>query len=171
MKLDNYNIRLTTFFFEYYTLLDNGALKSDFDFRLAFSSNLLVSIIAGILGGTITLNVMEWSLRKYAFWKALLFIALLYIIISIIISFIGSRYYFSDYIGASVFDAKVTEAAQDFFKSWRFIKNLIIWLFIVLGTLIVLMINDKYGPGVFPDYLKGKYFCSGVHLMSGKKSL
>lgn len=28
----------------------------------------------------------------------------------------------------------------------------------VLGTLIVLLVNDKYGPGVFKDFLLGKYF-------------
>jgi len=29
---------------------------------------------------------------------------------------------------------------------------------VVLGTLIVLQVNDKYGPGVFRDFLLGKYF-------------
>jgi adenylate cyclase len=33
-----------------------------------------------------------------------------------------------------------------------------LWLIIVIFTLIILMMNDKYGPGVFPDYLIGGYF-------------
>jgi len=36
--------------------------------------------------------------------------------------------------------------------------NYVFWLFMVLGTLIVLLVNDKYGPGVFKDFLLGKYF-------------
>lgn len=148
----------TIFYFEYRTLLDKNALASDFDFTLAFSSYLLVSVIAGLLGGTVTLNLMEWLLRKYAFWKAVSLIVVVYILVSVIISFIGSRYYFSDYTGASALSEEVTEASRNFFSSWMFVKNMIIWLFIVLGTLIVLMINDKFGPGVFPDYLKGRYF-------------
>ncbi len=92
------------------------------------------------------------------FGKALILIAIIYGIAALIVSFIGSRYYFSDYLGASFLSKEVTVASQEFFSSWLFIKNMIIWLFIVLGTLIVLMINDKFGPGVFPDYLKGKYF-------------
>ena len=32
------------------------------------------------------------------------------------------------------------------------------WMFIVLITLIALLVNDKYGPGVFADFLLGKYF-------------
>lgn len=148
----------TIFYFEYRTLLDQNALASDFDFTLSFQSYFLVSIIAGFLGGTITLNLMEWLLRKYAFWKALSLIVVVYLLVAVTVSFIGSRYYFSDYTGADVLSAEVAQASRNFFNSWMFIKNLIIWLFIVVGTLIVLMINDKFGPGVFPDYLKGKYF-------------
>jgi adenylate cyclase len=31
-------------------------------------------------------------------------------------------------------------------------------LVIVVVTLIIFMVNDKFGPGVFPDYLMGRYF-------------
>ena len=148
----------TIFYFEYRTLLDKNALTSDYDFTLAFRSYFVVSLIAGFLGGTITLNVMDWLLRKYAFWKALTGIAVIYLVIAVLISFVGSRFYYSDFTGADVLSDEVTRASLDFFQSWSFVKNMIIWLFIVLGTLIVLMISDKFGPGVFPDYLKGRYF-------------
>lgn len=148
----------TIFYFEYRTLLDNNALASDFDFTLSFSSYLLVSVIAGLIGGTFTLNVMEWLLRKYAFWKALCLIIIIYAVVAILISFIGSRYYYSDYTGADALSQEVAVASRNFFSSWMFIKNIFIWLFIVIGTLIVLMINDIFGRGVFPDYLLGKYF-------------
>lgn len=148
----------TLFYFEYLTLIENNALTSDFDFTLSSRAYALVSIIAGLIGGTVTLNLMEWLLRRYAFWKALVLIALIYGAVAVSISFVGSQYYFSDYTGADALSDEVTFASRNFFKSWMFIKNVIIWLFIVLGTLIVLMINDKFGPGVFPDYLKGKYF-------------
>ncbi|MEP0264139.1 adenylate/guanylate cyclase domain-containing protein [Dokdonia sp.] len=146
------------FFYEYLTLLDNNALASDFDFTLAFRANLMVSVIAGVIGGTLTLNFMERSLRKYAFGKALILISITYIIVALIISLIGSTFFYSDYLGKPFHSEDVIEAVKAFFGGWLFIKNLIIWLFIVLGTVIVFMINDKYGPGVFPDYLKGKYF-------------
>ena len=101
---------------------------------------------------------MDWLLRKYAFWKALTGIALIYLVIALFISFIGSHFYYSDVTGADLLSEEVHAASLEFFRSWTFIKNMIIWLLIVLGTLIVLMINDKFGPGVFPDYLKGRYF-------------
>lgn len=146
------------FYFEYRTLLDKNALTSAYDFTLSFKSYFFVSVIAGFLGGTVTLNVMDWLLRKYAFWKALTGIALIYLLIALGVSYFGSRYYYSDFTGAALLSEEVRSASLGFFSSWTFIKNLIIWLLIVLGTLIVLMINDKFGPGVFPDYLKGRYF-------------
>jgi adenylate cyclase len=53
---------------------------------------------------------------------------------------------------------EVISAIKEFFGTFLFLKNLILWLIIVIVTLIILMVNDKYGPGVFPDYLLGKYF-------------
>jgi len=32
------------------------------------------------------------------------------------------------------------------------------WFLVVLATLGILLVNDKYGPGVFRDFLLGKYF-------------
>ena len=32
------------------------------------------------------------------------------------------------------------------------------WRIVVLITLTILLVNDKYGPGVFRDFLLGKYF-------------
>ena len=36
--------------------------------------------------------------------------------------------------------------------------NLSLWIFIFICTLIVLFIDDKYGPGVFIAFIRGKYF-------------
>ena len=146
------------FLYEYLTLVDNNALTSEFDFTLAFRANLMVSVIAGVIGGTLTINFMERSLRKYAFGKALIVITITYLFVALIVSLIGSAYFYSDSLGKPVQSKEVIDAIKTFFEGWLFIKNIIIWLFIVLGTVIVFMINDKYGPGVFPDYLKGKYF-------------
>ncbi len=55
-------------------------------------------------------------------------------------------------------DPDLWQVIVEFYTSVLFLKNFVVWLFIVLLTLIVLMINDKYGPGVFPDYLMGRYF-------------
>jgi adenylate cyclase len=146
------------FFYEYFTLISNGVLSSAFDFKQAFTANLIVGILAGIIGGVFTVNLMEFWLRKHAFWKALLYIVVAYIFAALLISTIGALYFYSEDLDLPFYDADVLYNVEIFFTTWLFLKNFIVWLFIVIVTLIVLMVNDKYGPGVFPDYLMGRYF-------------
>ena len=146
------------FFYEYFTLKSNNVLSSEFDFEGAFTANLLIGIIAGLVGGILTVNLMERWLRKESFWKALLYIIGTYTIAAVLISTFGSLYFNSDDLGLPFLHRDVLYQTQLFFGSWLFLKNYIVWLIIVLITLIVLMVNDKYGPGVFPDYLMGRYF-------------
>ena len=40
----------------------------------------------------------------------------------------------------------------------QFILNYFAWLMMVIFSLIALLVNDKYGPGVFLSFLLGKYF-------------
>jgi adenylate cyclase len=113
---------------------------------------------AGLVGGIFTVNLMEIWLRKFAFWKALLFITIVYTIAAVLISMSGAIYINSENLDLPLFHPKVIDATYLFFGTWLFIKNFILWLGIVIVTLIILMVNDKYGPGVFPDYLMGRYF-------------
>ncbi|MAP55022.1 adenylate/guanylate cyclase domain-containing protein [Altibacter sp.] len=146
------------FFYEYFTLISNGVLSSSFDFQQAFTANLIVGISAGIIGGIVTVNLMERWLRKHAFWKALLYIVIAYVIAALMVSTIGALYFYSEDAGLPFYHPDVIYEVQLFFGTWLFIKNFIVWLVIVIVTLIVLIVNDKYGPGVFPDYLMGRYF-------------
>lgn len=146
------------FFYEYFTLKSEGILSSVFDFKSAFTANLIVGFFAGLIGGVFTVNLMENWLRTLAFWKALLYLIIAYTLAAILVSTVGALYLNSENLGLPVYHIDVVSALPDFFQSWLFVKNFIIWLFIVLATLIVLMVNDKYGPGVFPDYLLGRYF-------------
>jgi adenylate cyclase len=146
------------FFYEYFTLVSEGVLSSAFDFKSAFTANLIVGLVAGVLGGLFTVNLMERWLRRHEFWKALLYIVLVYIATALIVSTFGALYFNSENMELPFYHREVIDELPVFFTSWLFIKNFIVWLFIVIATLIVLMVNDKYGPGVFPDYLMGRYF-------------
>lgn len=151
-------ISILLFLYEYKTLEVEGALTSAYDFKSAFNAILIVAVSAGLIGGIFTVNLMEIWLRKYAFWKALIFIILAYTIGAIVVSMSGALYISSQNLDMPLFHPEVIEETYFFFGTWMFVKNFILWLGIVIVTLIVIMVNDKYGPGVFPDYLMGRYF-------------
>ncbi len=146
------------FFYDYITLISHNALTSDYDFKSSFTAYLIVNICASVIGGLFTVNLMEYWLRKYAIWKALLLIIVVYTIVALFVGSIGSLYINSQEMELPMFHHEVIEELLFFFGKAIFLKNYIVWLIIVLATLIVLMVNDKYGPGVFPDYLRGRYF-------------
>lgn len=146
------------FFLEYFSLVNSQYLTSEYDLQSAFTANMIVSVSAGIVGGFLTVHLMEFWLRKFAFWKALLFMITAYTAAAILVSVIGASYAISEQYELPLFHPDVREDVILFFGSWVFVKNFIIWLLIVIATLIVIMVNDKYGPGVFPDYLLGRYF-------------
>lgn len=146
------------FFYDYYTLKSEGVLSSAFDFKASFTANLIVGFFAGLIGGIFTVNLMERWVRNLAFWKALTYIVLAYVVTALVVSTLGALYLNSENLGLPFLHIDVVGKLPIFFTEWLFIKNFILWLFIVIGTLIVLMVNDKYGPGVFPDYLMGRYF-------------
>jgi len=151
-------ISILLFFYEYKTLEVEGALTSAYDFKSAFIANLIVALSAGLIGGIVTVNIMEIWLRKYAFWKALTLIIIAYTIAALLISFLGANYLSSQNLNLPLTHPEVLEESLFFFGTWMFVKNFFLWLAIVIVTLIVLMVNQKYGPGVFPDYLMGRYF-------------
>ncbi len=146
------------FFYEYFTLQSYNALTSEYDFTQAFTANLIVGVSAGIIGGIVTINLMEYWVRKHAFWKALVYITIAYTVTAIIISSLGALYYYSIELNKIFYAAEVIQEVKTFFTEWIFVKNFVVWLFIVIFTLIIFMVNDKFGPGVFPDYLMGRYF-------------
>ena len=55
-------------------------------------------------------------------------------------------------------DPKVFEEVRIFLTGLDFIKLFVTWGLIFFGTIIALLIYDKYGPGNFRSLLLGKYF-------------
>lgn len=151
-------ISILLFLYEYKTLETEGVLTSSYDFRSALTAIIIVGVSAGLIGGIFTVNLMEIWLRKYAFWKALIYIIIAYAIAAFFVSMAGALYIKSEDLNLPLFHYEVIEETYFFFGTWMFVKNFILWLIIVIVTLITLMVNDKYGPGVFPDYLMGRYF-------------
>jgi adenylate cyclase len=60
--------------------------------------------------------------------------------------------------GKKSFSTAYVNGLKDYFFSYEFIRLFPFWLLVLIGTLITLFINDKYGPGVFLKFLSGRYF-------------
>jgi adenylate cyclase len=151
-------VSVVLFFYEYSVLESSGNISTSFDFISNLTATVITGLTAGLLGGVFTINLMEDWLRKYPFWQALLFIFMAYTATAVIVTIFGLSYLRAVELELPIYNSEVVKEVLAFFGTFFFLRNYLIWLLIVIFTLIILMVNDKYGPGVFRDFLLGKYF-------------
>ena len=107
-------------------------------------ANLIVAISAGLIGGIVTVNLMERWLRRLVFWKALLYLIIAYTLTALLVGSLGALYITSEDLCVPFYYWEVIQEIFYFCVSWFFINNYIIGLFIVLVSFFVFIVNDKY---------------------------
>ena len=131
---------------------------SDVNLWLYLKGSLMTGIIAGIIGGSLVVFFWEKWLRTKKYGSSLWSILWTYTVINFIIEIPGGLFVASSELGLPFFHARVWQSILSSTVSMQWLVSYFFWLLVVLGTLIVLQVNDKYGPGVFRDFLLGKYF-------------
>lgn len=119
---------------------------------------IIMGIIAGLLGSSLIIFFWEKWLRTKSYgWSLLNMLwsfTVLFFLVGIITELVSPKVQIDDaFISAN----SLTEV-WSMIKSPSFIVNYLGWLAMVILTLIALLVNDKYGPGVFSSFLLGRYF-------------
>lgn len=120
--------------------------------------HLLTGLFAGILGGSTIVFVWERWLRDKPYGWTLTSILISYIIIFNLVAIptiLFNNTYSKSY---GIFSIDAWAHVENAYGSPSLLVPFFFWLVIVLLTLIVFQVNDKYGPGVFRKFLLGKYF-------------
>jgi len=153
-----------TFISVYYVLIWYASLiylereVSDLDLWLYIKGNLLTGILAGIIGGSLVVFFWEKWLRTKKYGSSLWSILWTFTVINFIIEIPGGLFVVSSDLGLPFYHGRVWQSLLSSIVSMPWLVTYLFWLFVVLATLIILLVNDKYGPGVFRDFLMGKYF-------------
>lgn len=153
-----------TFISVFYVLIAYAGLfdlerdVSDIDLWLYIKGNLMTGILGGIIGGSVVVFFWEKWLRTKKYGSSLWNILWTYTIINFIVEIPGGLFVGSSELGLPFYHARVWQSVLSKIISMPWLVSYLFWLFVVLGTLIILLVNDKYGPGVFWDFLLGKYF-------------
>ena len=139
--------------------IDNEYLQATpaYNFRLIFWINTLGGALAGFLSGATLVFVMRERFRQVSFLASLLIntavILLLYFILSLIFSFL----FYAQELQEPLFSDAVRQRVWDIQGSRFNLRTFFFWMFVIVGTIIVLQISDKYGPGMLVKMLLGKY--------------
>lgn len=114
--------------------------------------------IAGFFAGIFIIDKVEPWLRRLPFWKALIQLFLFYIVAGFAMIAAGAIFFQSLVFRSTPLDPVVQQEIKFFLTGLDFLKFFVSWGVIFIGTIILLMIYDKYGPGNFRNLLLGRYF-------------
>jgi adenylate cyclase len=146
------------FYTGYITIIYQSNGQTNQDPMVFLRQSIVVGILAGLIGGTTMVFIWEKWLRSKTYGWALLSIFISYIGVYLIVATAANLVTHTSEMELSIFHTKVWQAAISSVFELGAIFSFLTWLTIVLCTIIVLLVNDKYGPGVFRKFLLGKYF-------------
>lgn len=148
----------------YFTVLDVAALPQvDLDLSSVntdayLTGSLLTGILAGVIGGSGIVFAWGKWLRSRSYGSALTSILFSYLGIYVIVAFCTTLYFTVNTTSLSLSDIEAWKITfLSIFDKVSFL-DMLSWLVLCIFTLIVLLVDDKYGPGVFRKFLLGKYF-------------
>lgn len=151
-------VSIYQFFIGWGNLLEVSDVELKFDLWLLMRGSLLTGIIAGLVGGSVITFIWEKWLRTKPYSWTLRSILITYCIVFIIVSVPTSVYFNLSYLETNIFDQRLWAAVLQSHLNPTILIPFIFWLTVVMCTMIVFLVNDKYGPGVFRKFLMGKYF-------------
>ncbi len=151
-------VSIYQFFVGLGSVLEVATSELKYDIYILFRGSLLTGVIAGLVGGTVLTLVWEKWLRTQPYGWTLRSIFITYCIIFIIVSVPTSVYFNLSYLGTGLWDQRLWAAVLRAHVNPTILIPFVFWLTVVMGTMIVFLVNDKYGPGVLRNFLLGKYF-------------
>ena len=146
------------FLIGYQTLLALNCDLTGQDPMAFFIGSIFTGILAGVTGGSALVFMWEKWLRTKSYRWTLLNIFISFTGIYIFVSICSGIFFQMNQLNSTLFDPVVWRTEFQHFFSFGEFQGYLVWLFIVLSTMIFLQINDKYGPGTFVAFIKGKYF-------------
>ncbi len=124
-----------------------------------FLINSIAFVVNGFIGGVLVVFFLQNWIRDRSYSQGILFGVILYVILFFVMTCIQTYFVVSSiWDGTHSFSSAYIKGLKDYFLSYEFIRYFPFWLMILTGTLIVLLINDRYGPGVLNKFLRGSYF-------------
>jgi adenylate cyclase len=151
-------VSISQFFIGWGSVLEVGSSELKYDIWILFRGSVLTGVIAGLVGGAVLTLVWEKWLRTRPYGWTIRSIFITYCITFIIVSVPTSTYFNLTYLQTDIFDQRLWAAVLRAHINPSILIPFFFWLVVVMSTMIVFLVNDKYGPGVFRNFLLGKYF-------------
>ncbi len=132
--------------------------SEEFTVKSYFLTNLVGGLVTGVLSGALLVSVNNHLFRRRSFKFAMLTTLMAYALIFLLVTITSSIAHIlgEDGLQGISFDSiKITLVSV--FATTLISTYFILWGAIILFTLFLLQVNDKFGPGVLLKFLAGNY--------------
>ena len=150
-------ISVFIFLIGYGTLLEYE-FASKIDIMIPLKASIITGIMAGVLGGVLTVSIWEKWLRSKPYGWTIRNALITYSILFIFIAFVTTVFFQTQLLDLPFYDSEVLRNVILRMISPNTLIPFFTWLAVAALTVIALLVNDKYGPGVFRKFLLGHYF-------------
>jgi adenylate cyclase len=152
-------INLFTFYFNYALINSPYSLGPSllFSVKSYLLTNLLIGVIAGVLGGVLLVSVNSYLFRRRSFKFAMLTTLIAYVLIFLLVTTMATFANLLEEHGLRGISYDIIKIALRLVFDSFLITSFILWGFITLFTLFLLQVNDKFGPGILLKFLAGNY--------------
>ena len=150
-------ISVFQFYAVYNALIDFNCDIEGHDPNQFLTGSIFTGILAGTLGGILIVSLWKQWLRNKTYGRALLYIFLSYNVVYFVVAYCNELFMQSTHINLSNTHPEAWSNIWENIIAFDYL-NYLFWLVLILLTLVGFQVNDKYGPGVFKDFLLGKYF-------------
>ncbi|MEZ4986330.1 MAG: adenylate/guanylate cyclase domain-containing protein [Saprospiraceae bacterium] len=142
--------------YDYYLLKNNNGEVFDFANWLA---GMGLAITLGLLFlGPLIIYVLYRFLRAAPYWKVLLYLLIGYAVIAVGMELITLPVIYGLDHQVGIFSQAAFLYALHYLQTPNFLAVFLFWLLVLLLTVVVILVNEKYGPGMFGKLLMGQYY-------------
>ncbi len=120
-------------------------------------TNILIGLIAGILGGILLVGVNSRMFRRRSFKFAMIATGIAYMLLFVLITMVATFANLLGEHGLRGISIDTIQVAIGYVFDLTLITYFMLWGAITLFTLFLLQVNDKFGPGILIKFLAGKY--------------
>ncbi len=152
-------INIHHFFFNYALIHSPYSLgpTSLFVPRAGLFTSIVIGVVSGLLAGSLLVWVNSQLFRKKSFKFAMLTTFAAYTLIFILVLVLGSFSLIASEYGLAGISVDSMSKNLAPLLGLSITTYFITWGTIILFTLFLLQVNDKFGPGVFLKFIAGNY--------------
>jgi adenylate cyclase len=142
--------------YDYYLLKNNNG--DVFEFVNWLAGVWVACTIGLLLLGPFIIYLLYRTLRAAPYWKVLFYLLAGFTLIAVLADLIAMPVIYALDNGTALYSQAGFAYAIAYLQTPNFLAVYSFWLLVTIITVIVILVNEKYGPGMFGKLLLGQYY-------------